>query len=92
MGPAPLPLDRPSKRPKTCLDGTLHRSSAGARVPSLYYVGRWPPFAMAEDAAGSAFHFAAAWGNLLDTLDVESGAPRPVEPGKMPLTMVAPET
>ena len=47
---------------------------------------------MAEDAAGSAFHFAAAWGNLLDTLDVESGGPCPVEPGEMPLTMVAPET
>ena len=47
---------------------------------------------MAEYAAGATFHFAAAWGNLLDILDVESGGPCPMEPGEMPLTMIATET
>ena len=39
------------------LDGTLHRSSIGARVPSPSSVGRLAPFVMAEDAVGATFFF-----------------------------------
>ena len=74
------------------LDGTLHRYSAGARVTSPSPVGRHNPFAMAEDAAGAAFLFAADRGHLPEILDVENGGPRPVKPGEAPSTAVAPET
>ena len=45
-------------------DEALCHSLAGARVTSLPSVSRQAPFAMAEDAAGAAFLFAAAWGKL----------------------------
>ena len=47
---------------------------------------------MLEDAAVAALLFAAAWGNLLEILDVENGIPCPVELGEAPSTTVAPET
>ena len=74
------------------LDGTLRRSSAGARVPSPSSVGRWSYFTMAEDVAGASLLFAATWDHLPDILVVENVSPRPVKPGKAPSTTVAPET
>ena len=66
------------------LDGMLSRSLSGARVTSPYSVGRWAPFAMAEDVSGTAFIFVASWGHLPDILDVENGGPRLVEPDEAP--------
>ena len=74
------------------LDGTLSRSLSGARVTSPYSVGRWAPFAMAEDVSGTAFIFVASWGHLPDILVVENGGPRLVEPDEAPSTTVALET
>ena len=58
-----------------CLDGELRRSSADARVLSMSSVRRRAPFAMAEDVAGTALLFAAAWGNLQEILAVKTASP-----------------
>ena len=70
-------------------DGVQHRSSAGARVLSPSSVGLRDPFVMVEDAAGAAFIFSAARGNLLEILIVENGVPCLVEPGEAPSMTVA---
>ena len=67
------------------LHRTLRRSLDSARVP------RRGPFAMTDDAAGAALPFASTQGNLPEILAVESGGPRPVEPGKVPSMTVTPE-
>ena len=54
-------------------DGVLRRSSAGKWVPSFSSVGRRPPFAFAEDAAGAKFLFTTGPDNLLEILTVENG-------------------
>ena len=59
------------------LDGILHHSLVGPRVPYLYSVRPWPPFVMAKNTAVAAFLFDAAQGNLLKILDVENGGTAP---------------
>ena len=56
-------------------DRELRRSLAYARFLSMSSVGRRSPFAMAEDVAGAAFLFAAAWGNLQEILAVKMASP-----------------
>ena len=74
------------------LEGTMIRSSAGARVPSLSYGGCRAPFAMSEDVAAAALLFVAAWVHLPDILVLENGGPQPAEPGEAPPTKVSLET
>ena len=50
-------------------DGTLRRSSAGARVPSLSFVGILCSSTMSDNADGTALLFSVARGNLLEILD-----------------------
>ena len=63
-------------------DGTLRRSSAGARVPSLSFVGILCSSAMVDDSAGAARLFTAARGNLPEILDVRKWRPPPIETGQ----------
>ena len=74
------------------LYGRLSRSLSGAQVPYPSTVGRWDPFAMAEEVTSAAFLFAAARGHLPEISVVENGGPRLVEPGEAPSKTVAPET
>ena len=63
-------------------DRTLRRSSAGARVPSLSFVGLLCSSPMSDGAAGAALLFAAARDNLLEILDVQKWCPPHSETGQ----------
>ena len=57
------------------MDEALRRSSADALVLFMSSVGRQAPSTTAEDVAGAALLFAAAWGNLQEILAVKTVSP-----------------
>ena len=63
-------------------DGTIRRSSVGARVLSLSFVGLLCSSVMADNAADTARLFSATGGNLPEILDVQKWRPPPGETGR----------
>ena len=72
---ATIPLLRAPRNVRS--NRKLSRSSVGARVLSLSFVGILCSSAMADDTAGAARLFAAARGYLLEILDVRKWRPLP---------------